>query len=97
MPDDAHHREALIETARQELSRAHQAALTMSAGEIRRGLELALGALRDMPAAGPAAELDTVRHACVAKIEKALIVLDAGALSELGNLIEQVRKALETI
>ncbi len=41
MPTEEHHAEALIETARLELDRAHRAALGMEAGEVRRGLELA--------------------------------------------------------
>ena len=46
MTAEDHHQDALIETARLELDRAHRAALGMQAGEVRRGLELALAALQ---------------------------------------------------
>jgi hypothetical protein len=94
MSESAHHREALIETARLELGRAHKAALQMSAGEIRRGLELALDALvaveRDE---SDAAGLD----GCTTKLRTALADLDAGSLAAMGSLIEDVRKTVETL
>ena len=89
MSNKGHHREALIETAHLELERAHRAAKAMSAGEIRRGLDIALGALRD---AGP----DALQQSCIQRLEQALASLDAGQLSAVGTLIEQVRKDLET-
>ncbi len=95
MAQDAHHNEALLETAKQELDRAHHAALSMSAGEIRRGLDLALAALRDMADTGPPPA--DIRHTCAGKVEQALTDLDAGALSKVGSLIEDVRKRLEAL
>ena len=89
MSENGHHRQALIETAQLELDRAHQAAKSMSAGEIRRGLDMAVGALRD---AGP----DERLQSCIERLDQALQSLDAGQLSAVGALIEQVRKEIET-
>ena len=90
MTVEDHHGEALIETARLELDRAHRAALGMEAGEVRRGLELGLTALREAAQAGnkgcgPLAQ----------QIETALADLDKGSLMEMAKIIEEVRKAIE--
>ncbi len=90
MSEAGYHRQALIETAQLELDRAHQAAKSMSAGDIRRGLDIAVVSLRD---AGP----DEHLQSCVGRLEQALKSLDAGKLSEVGALIEQVRKDIETM
>lgn len=90
MSQEAHHQDALIETARSELDRAHRAALAMQAGEVRRGLELALIAVRS------AAETESGRFApLVAQLEVALADLDAGSLAAMEHTIEAVRKAIE--
>ena len=90
MSDEGHHRRALLETAQLELDRAHQAARTLSAGDIRRGLDIALISLRD-------AEPDSLLQSCIERLEQALASLDAGKLSVVGTLIEQVRKDLEAV
>ncbi len=84
MSSEAHHRDALIETAAAELDRAHRGTIALEAGEVRRGLQLASKALHDAEEGDKAAMLD-----------KALADLDDGALAEMGNLIEAVRKTLE--
>jgi hypothetical protein len=98
MSADAHHRAALIDTAGLELDRAHQAALAMQAGDMRRGLQLALDALREAaaipledaeptPGAQPLAEW-------IAELQLALNHLDGGSLSEMESLIEDVRRKI---
>jgi chromosome condensin MukBEF MukE localization factor len=100
MSAEAQHREALAETARLELDRAHRGALAMDAGEMRRGLEIALASLRDgasVPAGGddPEEEQRGKKLSELAgTLEKALAELDDGALSEMAILIEAVRKEL---
>ena len=90
MSIEAHHRDALLQTARLELDRAHRGALAMKAGEVRRGLELTLAALRelmaDRPPEVPADAVDTV--------QTALADLDAGSLAEMDKLIEDLRAAI---
>ncbi len=61
MSIEAHHRDALIETARSELERAHRAALAVEAGELRRGMTLAVAALRQ--AGDEAASLEPLERA----------------------------------
>ena len=90
MSDEGYHRHALIETVQLELDRAHQAAKSMSAGDIRRGLDIAIVSLRE---AGSDAQLES----CRARLEQAVASLDAGRLSEVGALIEQVRKEVEAM
>ncbi|WP_158747467.1 hypothetical protein [Acidisphaera sp. L21] len=85
MPTEDHHGDALLETARLELARAHRGVIAMDASEVRRGVEIALAALRDVPNQGIAAS----------KLTKALEDLDAGSLAEMDALIEEVRTALE--
>ena len=92
MSVEAHHRGALVETAQAELDRAHRAAMTLEAGEVRRGLSLALTALRDASALQPP---DPVLGELAATVQKALADLDSGALAEMAALIEDVRKRLE--
>ncbi len=90
MSQEEHHQDALIETARSELDRAHRAAISLEAGEVRRGLQLALTALRT--AAQPGSE----HYAALAsRLETALTDLDEGALAEMGQIIETVRKEIE--
>ena len=90
MSQDDHHQDALLETARLELDRAHRAAIALEAGEVRRGLELALAAFRS------AGEADGARYAPLAgQIEAALADLDAGSLAEMERIVEAVRKEIE--
>jgi hypothetical protein len=90
MSIEAHHQDALLQTVRLELDRAHRGARAMEAGEIRRGLELALTALRelmaDRPPQIPADALD--------KVQTALADLDAGLLADMDKLIEEMRAAI---
>ncbi len=90
MTDGTHHREALIETAQLELDRAHDAAKSMSAGDIRRGLDIAVISLREAQSNGDL-------QPYIDRLEQALVALDAGKLSAVGALIEQLRKELETL
>ena len=97
MPADHHHFDALIATARLELDRAHRAALAVEAGEIRRGLELAITALREaaaMPAGPEVTPTPETAGQIGATLQTALADLDRGPLSELGTLLEQARKDL---
>ena len=91
MSEDRHHHDALMETARSELERAHAAAVAMSAAEIRRGLQLALDALREaasLPGGLPAP--DVAGH-----VERALSELDSGELADMERQLEQARGALK--
>ena len=90
MTVEDHHEDALIETARLELDRAHRAALAMEAGEVRRGLELALAALRTADSDG-----NGRYHGFVERIGTALADLDGGALIEMEQIIVAVRKEME--
>ncbi len=89
MSSEAHHEDALVETAQLELDRAHRGAVAMDAGEMRRGLQLALTALQEAAAdaAGPLGAL-------ASKVEQALAALDGGSLTEMESLIESVRTSL---
>jgi len=98
MTADIHHFEALIETARLELDRAHRAALSVEAGEIRRGLELSIAALRDAAEASAGTEVVPTPETAGrigASLRTALADLDQGSLSELGTLLEKARKDLD--
>ena len=87
---EAHHDQALIETARSELDRAHRAVIAMQAGEVRRGLQLALTALQSV-----AAEEGGERYAALAsQVQDALRALDTGALADMDTIIEAARKAM---
>ena len=90
MSDDQHHRDALLETARSELERAHAAAVSMDAAELRRGLELAAVAIREMERAPgePMAGLS-------GRIDQALGELDRGELATMERHVEQVRTELK--
>jgi hypothetical protein len=98
---EAEHREALIETARLELDRAHRGVIAMNAGEMRRGLELAAGALRDGASVlvvkdGPADGQRSKTLSDLAEtLKEALANLDDGLLSEMAKLVEDVRKELD--
>jgi hypothetical protein len=98
---EAQHREALIETARLELDRAHRGALAMNAAEMRLGLELAIAALREGSSVsiakdGQPEEQRGKRLSDLAEaLEEALGSLDDGSLLEMENLIEGVRKELD--
>ena len=89
MTTESHHQGALIETARLELDRAHRAALTMEAGEVRRGLELALAALREAASAGT-----PDYEALAGRLATALSDLDSGSLAEMTHIIETARKEI---
>ena len=90
------HHDALIETARLELDRAHRAVLAVEAGEIRRGVALAVVALKEADADGlqsdPAGE--GVIAGVLVTLARVQDDLDNGALVELGNLLEAARKQL---
>ena len=99
MTIETHHQASLIETAQLELERAHRAALALDAGEIRRGVQLALDALREaaLPADGEAEASvppPATLHAMAATLERALADLQDGRLAELGALLEAARKDL---
>ncbi len=91
MSSEAHHEGALVETARLELDRAHRGAVAMDAGEMRRGLQLALKALQEAAAAEAAGALG----ALASKVAAALADLDGGPLTEMETLIESVRTSLD--
>ncbi len=92
MSDDPHHRGALIETAGLQLDRAHLAATTMAGGEVRRGLSLALIALRD--AARSATGDDVSLNGIISRLEEAMADLEAGKLADMERLIETARTDL---
>jgi len=93
MPEESLHHDALVETARQELDRAHRGVLAVDAAEIRRGLSLALTALQAAQSAGGAPDTTMIADAQI-KVQRAMSDLDAGALAELGNLVEAARTTL---
>ncbi len=97
MSADTLHHDALIETARLELDRAHRAVLAVEAGEIRRGVALALAALTEASSDGLTSDAspspDVVREV-MATLGQAQTDLDNGSLAELGNLIEMARKQI---
>jgi hypothetical protein len=86
-----------MDTAGLELDRAHQAALAMQAAEMRRGLELALDALREAAAmpqdAGQSVGEEPLGQ-WIAELQLALGHLDGGSLSEMETLIEDVRRQI---
>lgn len=90
MSIEAKHRDALLQTARLELDRAHRGALAMEAGEVRRGLELTLAALRELMAEPP----PEVPADAVDKVQVALADLDSGSLADMDKLIEGLRTAI---
>ncbi len=97
MSVEAHHARALLEEAQLALDRVHRAALAASAGEIRRGLDLAVTALREAGSAGLGPDADQAIGAAQATLEKARTDLDGGALVEMEKLIEAARSSLATL
>lgn len=75
-----------LDQARSALERAHRAAMTMEAAELRRALEEARDALNGNGAAGA--------HDAAAKVARALADLDGGPLDEMERLLEQARADL---
>jgi len=97
MSTEAHHARALLETAQLELDRAHRAAITANAGEIRRGLALAIEALQSAGSASLGIEAAQTIDAVRASLEEARAGLDGGALMEMEKLIEAARTNLATV
>lgn len=97
MSADTLHHDALIETARLELDRAHRAMLAVDAGEIRRGVALAVAALTEASSDGLQSDAspgpDVVREV-MATLAQVQTDLDNGSLAELGKLLEAARKQL---
>lgn len=94
MSVEAHHGRALLEEAQLALDRVHRAALAANAGELRRGLELAITALREAGSAGLGPEADQAIGAAQATLESARTDLDGGALVEMEKLVEAARSDL---
>ncbi len=94
MSIEAHHGRALLETALLELDRVHRAAVAANAGEIRRGLTLALAALGEAGSAGLGVEADQTIGTVQASLTAAQTNLDNGALVEMEQLIEAARSSL---
>lgn len=91
------HHDALIETARLELDRAHRAVLAVEAGEIRRGVSLAVTALTEASTDGVTSDATPGRdllQAVLAMLGQVQADLDSGSLAELGNRLEAARKQL---
>jgi tRNA(Ile)-lysidine synthase TilS/MesJ len=97
MAMEAHHARALLETAQLELDRVHRAAIAANAGEIRRGLALALTALHDAGSAGLGETADQTIATVLASLEAARSDLDGGALAEMEKLVETARSSLAQI
>lgn len=97
MSVEAHHGRAALEEAQLALHRVHRAALAANAGEIRRGLDLAIAALREAVAAGLGAAADEAIGSVQAKLEAAKADLDGGALVEMEKLIEASRSSLAAV
>ena len=99
MTVETHRQASLIETARLELERAHRAALALDAGEIRRGVQLALDALSEaaVPRGGEAEASvpapETLQR-LAGTLGRVLTDLQDGRLAELGALLEAARKEL---
>jgi len=91
---EAHHGRALLETAQLELDRVHRAAVTTNAGEIRRGLALAITALQEAGSAGLGEAAEQTIGAVRASLEAARSDLDGGSLVEMEKLIETARGSL---
>ncbi len=97
MSVEAHHARALLEEARSALERVHRAALAANAGEIRRGLDLAVTSLQGAGSAGLGADADQVIGTVRATLETARTDLDGGALVEMEKLIETARSSLANL
>ena len=94
MSVEEHHGRALLEEAQLALDRVHRAALAANAGEIRRGLDLAVTALQEAGSAGLDADMDQAIGTLRATLEAARTDLDGGALVEMEKLIETARSSL---
>jgi hypothetical protein len=102
MPSDILHYNALIETARAELENAHRAALSAEAGDLRRGLQMSLDAMREAAAMqvdtpGDGSELAAGPELLAnmrGMVEKALAELEDGSLADMVSRIEDARKEL---
>jgi len=97
MSVEAHHARALLEEAQSALERVHRAALAANAGEIRRGLDLAVTSLQGAGSAGLGADADQVIGTVRATLETARTDLDGGALVEMEKLIETARSSLANL
>lgn len=97
MSVEAHHGRAALEEAQLALDRVHRAALAANAGELRRGLDLAITALREAESAGLGAPADQVIGTVQAKLEAARTDLNGGALVEMEKLVETARSSLATL
>ena len=91
MSVEAHHARALLEEAQLALDRVHRAAIAAEAGEIRRGLDLAVTALQQASSAGLGTEADQAIGTVRATLETARADLDGGALVEMEKLVETAR------
>ena len=94
MSVEAHHARALLEEAQLALERVHRAALAANAGEIRRGLDLAVTALQGAGSAGLGTEADQTIGTVRATLEAARNDFNGGALVEMEKLIETARSSL---
>ncbi len=94
MSVEAHHARALLEDAQLALDRVHRAAIAANAGELRRGLDLAVTALQEAGSAGLGTEADQAIGAVRATLETARTDLNGGALVEMEKLIEAARASL---
>lgn len=95
MTADKHHFDAFIATAKLELERAHRGALSAEAGEIRRGLELALTALREAAGEETSRPDPVTLTELQATLATALTELDSGQLSGMEARIEAARHRLD--
>lgn len=96
-PATPHHAGALLETARLELDRVHRAALATDAGELRRGLDLAIAALEKVVDAGLDAPTTEAVTAACSSLQHARADLEGGALVEMMHLIETARSSLAAL
>jgi len=94
---ETHHGRALLEEAQLALDRVHRAALAANAGELRRGLDLAIAALREARSAGLGDAAEQAIGTVQADLEVARTDLDGGALVEMEKLIETARNSLATL
>lgn len=97
MSVEAHHGRALLEEAQLALDSVHRAAIAADAGEIRRGLDLAVTALQGAGSAGLGTDADQTIGTVRATLEAARTDLDSGALAQMEKLIETARSSLATL
>jgi hypothetical protein len=97
MSIEAHHGHALIEAARAALDSVHRAALAADAGGLRRGLAVAASNLQEAAKAGMDGEASSAIEGAQTIIATALADLDSGALVEMEQRIEEVRKKLAMV